>query len=339
MKPTRLVLASLLLVAAAPAPAYAQRTPAIIEQDRAASDRADELFRSGNALAKKDRWAEAEPLFRQAWGLKHSYDIGGNLGIAEAALGRARDAAEHLTFALRTFPANGKAAHRLLLEQTLAKVRGEVAAVTVRVNVDKAEVFVDGKSVGLAPIAEVVFVEAGTHTVEGRLAGYAGDSRVVEATKGGAAEVALVLREVVAPPVVPVVERRPVWPAVVTGVLAVGGLAAGAGLTVAANGKGADAGALRVQYGGKAVCGATSTGTVAMDCKTLKDTGVAQSMRANAAVGSFIAGGVFTLAAAGLGAWAASGRKDPGTKRDGTELRVVPMAGAHEGGVVVLGRW
>src|ERR1700678_2908811 len=99
MKPTPLLLVALSLASTTvAAPARAQRPSTIIEQDRVAGDRADELFRSGNVLAKKDRWTEAEPLFREAWTLKRSYDIAGNLGIAEAALGRWCDAAEHLSF-------------------------------------------------------------------------------------------------------------------------------------------------------------------------------------------------------------------------------------------------
>src|SRR6185369_11615173 len=98
-------------------------------------------------LALKLRWKEAEPLFQQAWALKHSYDIGGNLGIAELKLGKYRDAAEHLSYALKTFPANGKGPHRDLIQESLGKAKAQVAMVTIEVNQKGALVLVDGKEV------------------------------------------------------------------------------------------------------------------------------------------------------------------------------------------------
>src|SRR5690242_465502 len=105
-----------LAISAGVVSAHAADPPAPPAADDAASKRADELTHQGNEFAVKLRWKEAEPLFRQAWALKHSYDIGGNLGLAELALGKHRDAAEHLSYALKTFPANGKGPHRELLQ-------------------------------------------------------------------------------------------------------------------------------------------------------------------------------------------------------------------------------
>jgi hypothetical protein len=53
----------------------------------------------------------------------------------------------------------------------------------------------------------------------------------------------------------------------------------------------------------------------------------------NAAVGTFVAGGVFALATVGLGVWQAVARKPA------TAIRVAPVVGANERGVVVLGAW
>ena len=84
----RLACFSLLLASAAATgatSALAGSPTTFIVVDHAASDQADELLKRGLGLAKVDRWAEAEPLMRQAWELKRSYDIAGNLGIVEAA--------------------------------------------------------------------------------------------------------------------------------------------------------------------------------------------------------------------------------------------------------------
>src|SRR4051794_17070681 len=95
MRRATILLSFVLLVGSAARGARAADPGSAPAVDKAASDRADELMRKGNALGNKDQWGEAEPLFREAWSLKQSYDIGGNLGIAEATLGKSRDAAEH----------------------------------------------------------------------------------------------------------------------------------------------------------------------------------------------------------------------------------------------------
>jgi hypothetical protein len=333
MKPSPLLLVALsLAVTTVAAPAHAQRSPTIIEQDRAAGDHADELFRAGNTLAKKDRWTEAEPLFREAWGLKRSYDIGGNLGIAEAALGRFRDAADHLSFALRSFPANGKPEHRKLLEGTLAKALSEVTALTVKVMPDGAEVLVDGRSVGTAPIASAIFVEPGARKVEARLAGYETAVTAVDAVKGGASEVGLTMRREEMRTVPPVAVKegwRPGVPVLVTGgALAVVGLAAGIGLTVAANGKGSDVTSLGGQVGGPAACLTPSSA-----CTSLRDAAASRDRLSSGALWTFVGGGVSALVTAGLGVWVLA------APRGAPPVQVVPVVGTTRGGVEVRATW
>jgi tetratricopeptide (TPR) repeat protein len=332
MKPAPLLFVALSLAwTATAAPARAQKPPAILEQDRAVSDHADELFRAGNVLAKQDRWTEAEPLFREAWGLKRSYDIAGNLGIAEASLRRWRDAAEHLSFAMRTFPANGKPEHRKLLEGTLARALHEVATLRIEVAPEKADVLVDGKSVGTAPLADAVFLEPGTRTVRARLAGYETAAATVEAAKGAAIEVRLEMKkEVVVPPVPPPAPepRRPAWPAVVSGVLAAGGLAAGAALTVAANGKSSDL--ARLQNGQSSTCFAPGAGLLSQ-CSALHDAAVNKTTLSNAAASAFLVGGVFAAATAGLSIWAVTSPV--------VVVRAVPTVGAGQAGVTLQGAW
>ena len=63
-----------LAVAVLPQAALAQPSPT----DPGA--RADELARQGIELGKKHKWIEAEVLFREAWSVKQSFDIAGNLG-------------------------------------------------------------------------------------------------------------------------------------------------------------------------------------------------------------------------------------------------------------------
>jgi hypothetical protein len=333
-----------LCATSATAAAYAQ-APA----SEAASTRADDLTHQGVELSKKHQWAEAEALFREAWSLKRSYDIGGNLGVAEAALGKWRDAAEHLAFALRTFPANGKPGHRDLLKEKLAAARREVAALSVDVNVPGAEVSVDGVSAGAAPVPDEIFVEPGSHTVQAKRAGYLDAKQTVQAAKGSAQTVTLALPPAPPPPLtttgsVPQ-STPPPWrpgPAVLipAGALAAGGIAIGAGLTVAANGKASDVHAIQgsLKQGGASYPCAGASGATATTCSKLRDAATAQQTLSDAAFASFVTGGAFALAAAGLGIWSSVTPKDTGPKRG---VHVVPVVGvgAGAGGVVVTGRW
>jgi tetratricopeptide (TPR) repeat protein len=330
------------------APADAAPPPTFVALDRDASDRADELVKRGLAFAKADRYAEAEPLVREAWGLKRSYDIAANLGIVEAALRKWRDAAEHLTFALKTFPANGKPEHRKLLEQTLAKAAAEVGALSLKVNVDKAELFIDGKSVGLAPLGEVVFVEPGARVLEAKLSGYVSARKELRAEKGGALAVALELSPVKVVPVPqpsstvgggdappPLVEEGGANRAVlVTGGVAAGGaLIAGVVLTVLSNGKGSEAdtaAATLRQAGEKDPCS-----THATDCTSIDSALQARDAMAKGAMVSFILAGA---AGAGTALYGLLAPK-PSTRKPSTGLRLIPVVGASQGGLIVTGAW
>jgi hypothetical protein len=329
----------LLLTALAGGQASAQ-VPATGARDAdtsAAGKRADDLVRRGIALGMKDRWTEAEPLLREAWGLKHSYDIAGNLGIAEAALGKHRDAAEHLTFALRTFPTNGKPEHRLLLEQTLAKSRLQVAAVTIRVSVDKADVFVDGKVVGTAPLEDVVFVDPGPRTIEAKLTGYDPASQLIEARKGTSSELTLTLKAPAPPPTATgAVEPPPPWRpgtawAVAGGVVAAAGLGTGLGLTFAGKSKASDANAQLATLQMKGGANPCNVRALATDCATLKSANQSADRLSNAAAAGYAVVGVGGALVLTYLLWP-SKKAEP---RTGTQ--VVPLIGSGAGGVVLTG--
>lgn len=323
---------SLLALSVSVGQAHAQK-PNTIEIDRTTSDRADDLAKRANALARKDRWAEAEPLYREAWSLKRSYDIAGNLGVSEAALGKNRDAAEHLSFALKSFPANGKSDHRKLLEMTFAKVAAETSTLTIRVSSARAEVLLDGRSIGTAPLEAPIFVEPGAHLVSAALAGYRAVQIPVDARKGAAQEVMLTLAPVDdAPP--PPVPTRPIWPTIVSSIVAAGGIAAGVGLTAAANGKSRDADSIGARLGGSSSCTGTPAASVAPDCQDVKAALRSQSTLTDGARAAFIIGGAAALGAMGLGVWSTLG-----PKQQKSGLQLVPVVGASGTGLIVRGAW
>jgi hypothetical protein len=244
---------------------------------------------------------------------------------------------------VKSWPLVGKKEPRELAERRLADLRAQLGSLTIAVDVPGATVLVDGATVGRAPVEMEVFVDPGSHTVEAKLDGYE-DARVsVDVAKGAKAAPTLKMVRVaevrggpVAPPVMPVVEKRPMWPVVASGAAAVVGIAVGAGLTVAANGKSADANALRSRLGGGNACAGSPAAGVASDCKKLRDNGSTQSTLASAAVGAFVTGGVLALATGGLGLWVISARPRSGPM---TGLRVAPYAEPHEAGAVLVGQW
>src|SRR5262249_20937227 len=126
--------------------------------------------------------------YQKAFALKKVHDIAGNLGMAEFAQGKMRGAAEHLAFGLRLFPITGEPALRDQMQKTFDQCKRSVAAVKVKVNVNGALVYVDGKLVGETPLADDVYVEPGPYTLEAKAEGYKPMSQQVTADKGSAIE-------------------------------------------------------------------------------------------------------------------------------------------------------
>jgi hypothetical protein len=334
MKHARLVLALLVTSAAVGVATRAYAAPPIfIVTGRAASDHADELVKRALALGDQGRYADAEPLLREAWGLKHAYDIAANLALVEAELGHWRGTAEHMTFALKSFPANGGPEHRALGETTLTKALTHVAALTIRTNLDKADVLVDSERVGVSPLADVVYLDPGPHVVTATLSGYPPAQARIDARAGTAPEVTLSLA---APPTPPGgggtatdSVRKPI---LITGTVIGGvGVVLGAVFAGVSSAKASDAATqydTLVKTGGAAACGAVPSAS----CQALESAGRARATFANASAWSFVAGGAVGVATA---IYALAGLRSNTTS--GT--RVTPTLTAGGGGVVVQGAW
>lgn len=180
----------------------------------------DDLFTQGTAALEAGKHEDALRFFLAAWKLRKTHDVAANLAQAELQLGKHRDAAEHLAFALRTFPVSGKAAVRTQIEDMLAAEKKQVVTLVVRVDVDKAEVSVQGRPAGTTPIAEELFADVGTVTVEAGAAGYQPARQTFEARKGDARAIELKMVRKEVPK-----ERSMLGPAIAFG-------AGGAGLVV-----------------------------------------------------------------------------------------------------------
>jgi hypothetical protein len=130
-------------------------------------DDAAALFKQGNDAYRMKKWDEAYKAFWRAFDLKKTYDIAGNLGDVELIVGKPRDAAEHLEFSLREWPAGQQAARKRTMER-LEAAKQEVGTLHVEVDTDGCEISVNGQSVGTSPIKQPLFVVPGAVTVEAK---------------------------------------------------------------------------------------------------------------------------------------------------------------------------
>ena len=328
------LMIALPLLASAPALAAGPAEAAV--SDARSSDQADVLFRKGKTAFDAGKVVDAYAFYQSAWAIKQTHDVAGNLAQAEIRLGKARDAAEHLTFALTHFPPSVQSDRREGLRKVLDGLRRQLGTLHVKASLADAKVSIDGKALDASQSLEEVFVEAGSHTVVAELAGYADATMTVLAAAGSSQEVALDLVKVRPPPKAdaPIVTAapRPVL-MIVSGVIAAGGLAAGIGLTVAANGKSADADALGARLPGRSSCAGAPEAAVAADCKALRSTLTEQSTLRNAALVSFATGGALALVTAGLGVW-----KLKAPTRAGA-LQITPVLGSRDGGIIIGGTW
>lgn len=354
-------LAAFLSLAARSEPAFSQAASG----GPSAAELSDALFAEGKALRKAGRKAEAREKYVGALLLKKSYDVAGNLGSLELELGMFRDAAEHLAFAVRTYASSGSTAEQVArARKLLAEAKKHVTTVKVAVNVRGAEVFVDGKSVGFAPLEDDLFVEPGTRVFEAKLAGHVTARETIEAVKGGERGVALALSPLAAEgrpegkgpvrvegprPALPTekggasssaeapMERPGEGPRkglIITGI-ATSAVAVGAGVVFAivSAGRGSDADgneSALLRDGGPKACKPPSA--FADRCATLDSDLAARDTFANMALWSFIVGGAV---GAGTTAYALATSPSAGS----AAVRAAPVVSATGGGLVVMGRW
>jgi hypothetical protein len=208
---------------------------------------AQQLFSDGQTATKLNQWDKARTFFQGAWRIQQHWKIAASLGRAELKVGRMRDAAEHLSFALREVPAGTLAPADLKpLEEMLAQAQAKVGTVKVTGAPAGADVLVDGVVVGKAPLKGALFLEPGAHRVVGQREGYVEGAREVAAVAGkeGGIDLGMVkvpeakvvvtpVAEAVGPPAVGP-DKRIVIAGAALGFVA---LAMGVGLTAVANSK------------------------------------------------------------------------------------------------------
>jgi hypothetical protein len=317
----RLGLVAALALAAPPALAAAPDADAV-------SQRATELYKQANALYDEKKLPEAEALYLQAWALKKTYDVASNLGAIELDLGKQREAAEFFAFALREFPAGGKSAAREQLKTRFLLARAQVGARTVEVSPPGAEVLVDGKSTGAAPLLDDLFLAPGTHTIEARLAGYEKATVTLGVAKGSSDKVVLALRAAQGPP--PVVTGPNKAILIGGGAVAGAAIVTGAVLVGVAAAKGSAVSSLEAQTRQAGGCSSTTAGG---NCAALRSDLSFRQTVGSAGLWTLVGGGAVGIATLVYGL--VPGTKTPPPAKTGWGLR--PAVGPGGGGLIVDG--
>jgi len=194
----------------------------------AVAEPADVLYKEGAAAAEAGQLDVAFEKLKAAWALRQTYEIAANLAAVENALGKHRDAAEHFQFALENFPSIGEQGARAQLQSGLDAARKKVGELKISVAAG-ATVEVNGRVVGIAPLKSPVFVEPGQATISCKKPDFGEGKALVEVRVGEAQDVRVEIRVTTGDP--PAGEK-PIWPAIVLGIVGAGGIGAGIGLTV-----------------------------------------------------------------------------------------------------------
>ncbi|WP_437950876.1 hypothetical protein WME98_08800 [Sorangium sp. So ce296] len=150
------------------------------------------LQRSADRAVAEGQLAEARDLWLQLWQLEPSEKAACNVGQLSFRIGDMPRAAEFLTACLERTPAPADAGARERHQSRaldLARAKQAVGALTFAVP-RGAELSVDGRPVGRAPLGRAVFVAPGAHRVRAAL-GEAAQETTVEVRAGDARQVVL----------------------------------------------------------------------------------------------------------------------------------------------------
>lgn len=298
------------------------------------SDDVDALFEQGTLALKKGDPKTAYEKLSAAWQSRQSVDIAANLAIAEKRLGKNREAAEHLAYAIAYFPPSGEASARAEMERMLAELKKGLCELRIKTE-EGATVHVDEKPVGLAPINLPIYLEPGKHVFaaeKGSSAGsvtlhfQAGDSNNVVITMTIAPATASPSATASAPPTASASvtadrpgEPPPKWPGFVVGGLGFVGVAIGGGLMGASAAASTEAEELAAGLDG---CPSSSPSG---PCKELADKVDSENTLHNAGLGTVIAGGVLLATGVGLIIWSFSDDDPPPDEQKATG-RIIPLA-------------
>lgn len=173
-------------------------------------ERARQQYEAGVAAFEAGDYATALAAIDESYRLFPSLRTLYSLGLCHHALGNFGPALRSLEQYLREAGPDAPADLRARAEELVAQMRAEMGRLEIRVNVEGADVLVDGEVVGRSPLAAPVEVGPGWHVVEARRESWSGSPERVNVAAGSAASVALALEQEAAPPPPPPPPVEPV---------------------------------------------------------------------------------------------------------------------------------
>ncbi len=193
----RMVAAAALAFAALALPAAAQEQPTGAEPAASKRELARQRYEAGSAAFEAGDYPTALRELEESYRLFASLRTLYSLGLCQQKLGDFAAAVRSLEQYLAEAGADAPPELRTQAEQLVAQMRAEMGRLEISVNVDGAEVLVDGTRAGSSPLASPVDVGPGWHVVEARREGHAGAPQRVSVTAGATAAVVVTLTEVV----------------------------------------------------------------------------------------------------------------------------------------------
>ena len=339
-----LFVAALLLglpLTGAAQPAPASTASAATDSDPM-SDKALELFNEGKKLFREGKYGQAEASFEAAWAIAlKSKGIAANLGECEMRLGKHREAAEHLAISLRLAPPADP--QRARTEGNFATVKGKIGTLVVQTRPAGAEIFVNGKKAGDAPLIDPIFVDPGKVKLRVRLEGYTSWEKELEVATGQEGPLEVPLEKLATVPTAtatatataPPPPPRSKVPAYVGGGIGVAAAVAGGVLLGVGFAQRADVDErMPRDADGKPLCvrSADAGPELHPDCPALRDQTATALTMANAGLPILIGGGIVIAGAITYFFWA--GGKGASAK---AAMRLTPVAGASGAGLVWAG--
>jgi hypothetical protein len=296
-------------------------------------DRRRTLYQQGKEAIKAQHWADAKARLTDAWSIRPSYDVALSLSQAEFNLEHFAESAQYLAYYFRNVSAKENENNLTNAKRAFEAVQAKVGAVAVTAP-QGAEILVDGKVVGRAPMGTNAFVAPGMHTFEARL-GERRAQQEVQAIAGQERQISFGFEESArsaepdaraaavgaglpdeSAPVAPLElgTKRSLVPVYAGAGLAAVGIGVGIGFAVAASSDRNDIDALKRKNGPSGCLGDASA-----DCSTQKDAAQSRDRHVTYEVIGFSVAGAALIGAATYLLWPRS-QSTTGTVREPFEL-------------------
>lgn len=327
---------------ATPAPAAPAQHEIQTEVDAAMSEKAQALFKEGNARFRDGKFADAQASYKAAWALDlRNQRIVNNLGTTELELHLYRDAAEHLTIAYRLADPNDP--KRAKIQTNADEARAKVAAITFKLNTDGAEIvhIETGRSYQ-QPLLDPVFVDPGKSSFRIRREGFLSQEKVLDLKAGDQTTADITLDRapgyggaVTGAPTgtaAPTVAPRSKIPGFVLGGVGIAGLIAGGALLgVGLSSQDQNFKDAPKDDKGNPLCGPTFLAGEDARCADMRARTDSANLLGNAGIGLLAGGGA--LVAAGVIYLLIPSKKAPEAKSS----RLVPVVGSEGAGLIYKG--